>query len=1134
MRPVLVCFVLLLSLAACSGPPEGQSQKQPGNARNHAAAPGAVAARSRPVGPDAEAIAANNHGVGLMGKFDYPAAYDVFNRLAQRYPDWLEVQVNRAIATLNRQQEGDEAAALGMVDQVLAKETGNLRANYVAGLLRLYLASPQQAVTHFQRVAEADPEDAYAAYYLGQCLAQLSKYEDALAQYRRALTLDPYLRSAYYGAFQTLQRLHKTAAARALIGDYQRLANNPRARLAEFRYTRMGPKADALAVDLPAPVPVPRPGGEVFAGAAGLPIDGGAALHWAKHQAADRSASITAVDLQGDGYLDLFVAGALAGAPGPNLVLEGGADGSFKVARGLPLSAVDHVSAALWGDFDNDGLVDVYLCRRGANQLWRQASKGKWEDVTAKAGVAGGDHETLGGAVLDADHDGDLDIYVINADGPGELYNNNLDGTFRPLAASQGIGGSAKGARQVLPVDLDGDLDLDLVLFNAAAPNDVYLNDRMWAYREASGYDALRKASVLAAVAGDADADGMPEIYTLSRDGTVRRWGAGAGGTWQAQNLPELAGPLPEDGGARLALLDVDGDGTPELLRATADGWLAGRLGAGDRQVLYRAQADLAGWAPVLLQPGKGPAVIGLQAAGGLRHWAPGPGRYPFLGLTLTGMEDSGASMRSNASGLGARVAVRVDSRWSIASSLPQSSGPGQSLQGVAVGLGGAPKADFVAIDWSDGVYQSELDLRAGESHRISETQRQLSSCPVLFAWDGRHFAFVSDLLGVGGLGYALGPGEYAPSRPWENFLLPRDLAQPRGGRYELKISEPMEEVAYLDAASLRVYDLPPGWDLVLDERMGTGDPEPTGEPWLYRAELLPRSARNERGEDVTAAVLRADGRAAPPGALDRRFIGRLAGEHVLTLELPSALDAHAGKPVLVMDGWVEYPYSQTMVAAWQAGAAYHSPALEARGADGRWHTLLREFGYPAGMPRRMSVPLAGLPAGTRALRLRTNMEIYWDRISVVYAEPAPEVRVAQLPLTAARLAKTGFALRTTGPQRRPHYDYDRRSPFWDSRYLSGWYTRLGSVQALVAKVDDAVAIVGPGDEVQLSYTAPVGPLPRGWIRRLVLEARGWAKDRDLYTKDGETVGPLPTSGRGGARREELHRRYNTRFQAGT
>ena len=240
--------------------------------------------------------------------------------------------------------------------------------------------------------------------------------------------------------------------------------------------------------------------------------------------------------------------------------------------------------------------------------------------------------------------------------------------------------------------------------------------------------------------------------------------------------------------------------------------------------------------------------------------WQPGPGRYPFVTLTLSGRLDDAQSMRSNASGIGTRLALRSGSRWSLLQNYRNHSAPGQSLQALAVGLRGAPRAEFIAIDWSDGVFQSELGLDAGQRRHITETQRQLSSCPVLFAWNGKEFAFVSDLLGVGGIGYATGPGEYSSPRPRENFLLPEGLLQAKNGRYLLKVAEPMEEIAYLDAARLVQYDLPPGWRMVLDERMGIGGPEPTGEVIFYQREMMPYKAGNDRGEDVLASVAHRDG----------------------------------------------------------------------------------------------------------------------------------------------------------------------------------------------------------------------------------------------------------------------------------
>jgi hypothetical protein len=512
----------------------------------------------------------------------------------------------------------------------------------------------------------------------------------------------------------------------------------------------------------------------------------------------------------------------------------------------------------------------------------------------------------------------------------------------------------------------------------------------------------------------------------------------------------------------------------------------------------------------------------------------PGPGRFAFVALSLTGREDDADAMRSNASGIGNRVAMRTGSRWTVAETSRASSGPGQSLQPVEIGTAGRPRADFVAIDWSDGVFQTELDLAAGEAHVVAETQRQLSSCPVLFAWNGVEYAFISDILGVGGIGYAIGPGEYGEPRPWENFLMPRGVPAARDGLLAVKITEPMEEATYLDAARLVAYDLPPGWSMVLDERMAIAGPEATGRPVFFRNLVLPVQAVNDRGEDVTHTIVSDDLDAAPVGPLDHRFIGLLAGEHSLTLSFEEPLDALGDRLVLIVDGWVEYPYSQTNFAAWQAGRSYDPPTLEARGADGRWRVVLESFGYPAGMPRRMSVPLPLLPERARELRLRTNQEIYWDRVAVAVAEEAPGVRRQELELVTARLATTGYADRTTGAQRLPGYDYSRRAPLWDTRIQAGWYTRPGDVTELVAAADDALAIFGPGEEVHLDFAAPAGPAPEGWRREVVLETEGWCKDMDFYTKDGRTVGPLPARGAGDADLvARLHRSYNTRYLDG-
>jgi hypothetical protein len=362
-------------------------------------------------------------------------------------------------------------------------------------------------------------------------------------------------------------------------------------------------------------------------------------------------------------------------------------------------------------------------------------------------------------------------------------------------------------------------------------------------------------------------------------------------------------------------------------------------------------------------------------------------------------------------------------------------------------------------------------------------------------------------------------------------------------GAYRLKLAEPMEEVTYLDHASLVAYDLPPGWRMALDERKAITSPLPTGAPLFYREERLAITAVNDRGDDITSRLAEADREAAGPAHIDPRFIG-LARPHEVTLTFDRPFDRSpghhpttqsprrgSGRPVLLLDGWIEYPYAQTVFAAWQAGAVYDPPTLEVRDGQGRWQTVAPSFGYPAGMPRQMALPLPPLPSGSTALRLRTSQEIYWDRISVAYTEPLPEVRRHVLPLRAAVLQSDGFATRTTGPQRAPFYDDTARRPLDDTRHQRGWYTEFGRIDPLVAGEDHAVAIFGPGEAVVIDFDAPAAVVPGGWTRVLVLELRGWCKDMDLYTLDGETIEPLP--GKMTAARARLHPRFNTRYASG-
>jgi Tfp pilus assembly protein PilF len=346
-------FAVIVSIGGCSRPP------------------------SRADTLTTEEVAFSNRGVGLMGQFNYRDAREVFKRLAEAHTDRLDLQVNLAIATLNRQQEGDSADAQRILERVLAADPQHLRAHYCLGLILMNDGRVGEALPHFTFAAEHDPSDAYAVYYVGQARFQQGDFAGALSAYQRALELNPRLRSAAYGAGQAMQRLGR-AGAQGMLDLFRELETNPQSEVVEFKYTRMGRLSEAVTIDQPPRQRQARPAGPLFEPAPRELLTSAppaSAVAWRRFDPA-QPPSITAADIDGDGTIDLFIAGAIdARGVARNAVLLNRGGTGFALDTTHPLATVPDVNAALWGDYDNDGLMDVYLCRRGSNQLWRQIEK---------------------------------------------------------------------------------------------------------------------------------------------------------------------------------------------------------------------------------------------------------------------------------------------------------------------------------------------------------------------------------------------------------------------------------------------------------------------------------------------------------------------------------------------------------------------------------------------------------------------------------------------------------------------------------------------------------------------------------------------------------------------------------------
>jgi Ca2+-binding RTX toxin-like protein len=144
---------------------------------------------------------------------------------------------------------------------------------------------------------------------------------------------------------------------------------------------------------------------------------------------------------------------------------------------GLTLPSNSDATGSAWGDYDNDGDLDLFIVRNQdqSDLLFENQGDGSFVDVSILAGItdsAAGDGVAWG----DYDGDGHLDIYVQDNTSPGKLHRNNGDGTFTDSASSAGITVSMSGFGAAWG-DFDGDLDLDLFAPKGSAHTPLYRND---------------------------------------------------------------------------------------------------------------------------------------------------------------------------------------------------------------------------------------------------------------------------------------------------------------------------------------------------------------------------------------------------------------------------------------------------------------------------------------------------------------------------------------------------------------------------------------------------------------------------------------------------------------------------------
>ena len=186
--------------------------------------------------------------------------------------------------------------------------------------------------------------------------------------------------------------------------------------------------------------------------------------------------------------------------------------------------------------------------------------------------------------------------------------------------------------------------------------------------------------------------------------------------------------------------------------------------------------------------------------------------------------------------------------------------------------------------------------------------------------------------------------------------------------------------------------------------------------------------------------------------------------------------------------------------------------SLEVPDGRGGWRVARANLGFPAGRNKICLIDLTGLfSAGIpHKLRLRTNLEIYWDQIEWAQGLEDARTKIVVLAPATADLHYRGFSVihqaNASSPEIPDYNHLAATTQVW--RDLEGYYTRYGDVRELLARIDDRYVIMNAGDELALRFAAP--PPPAGWVRDYVIAGDGWIKDGDYNSIFSRTVQPLP------------------------
>jgi tetratricopeptide (TPR) repeat protein len=807
------------------------------------------------------------------------------------------------------------------------------------------------------------------------------------------------------------------------------------------------------------------------------------------------------------GAIQLGSAGApvIAEADGREVHLSTGAKLPFP---GGPSGIPPSPEGILQVDFNYDFKTDLVLAGAGGVRFLRQDSPSAFTDVTAQTKLPKSviNARYTGAWAIDIEADGDLDIVLGASDGLPTVLRNNGDDRFLAIYPFTGI----SGMRGFAWADLDGDGNPDAAIVDGAGRLHVFMNERQGQFRERALPAALPLVKAIAVA--DANNDGVLDLLAVQADGAVIRISdKNEGESWDTAaiaRVPDAAKSLA--GEVRLQVADLDNNGALDLFLAptvqvsgtNATGaliWLGDDKGnfvlldhpAGPTLVFAAADLNGDGKLDLLGLSGDGQPVQAINQSSKNYHWQ----------VVRPHAVQAVGDQRINPFGVGGEIEIR--------SGLLVQKQPITSPQ-LHFGLGEQTQAEVVRVVWPNGTVRAEFGVKADMD--IVTEQRLKASCPFLFAYNGKQMEFVKDAVPWGsaiGLRInTLGSAQIAATGEW--YKIGRDQLVPHDGYYDIRITAELWEVYYYDYLALMAVDHPVGTEIFVDERFVI-PPLKLGITTVATPHKIAR-AIDDTGQDVTDIVDTLDGRSL--ASFGRGQYQGITRDHYLEVDLGD--DAPKSGPLyLIAQGSIHDTESSVNVAVtqgtrWRA----HGLSVEVPDGHGGWVTAQDNLGFPAGRKKTILFNLTNIfrPGTPRRVRLRTNLEIYWDAIQWAQGAPDTPLKTITLNPTLADLHYRGYSvMHMPGAARAPEVpDYNQiegTKQHW--RDLIGYYTRYGDVRELVDHIDDRYVIVNSGDELSLRF-AEQPPPPAGWVRDFVITGDGWIKDGDYNSTFSKTVLPLP------------------------